>query len=265
MTNLRMSRWILLLTLGLADASLVAADDKSAAPAPIKVLFIGNSQIFYNDLPKLLEALAESAPADRPRIKADQLVAGGASLERHWNRGDGEKTAREKIAAEKWDYVIIQEIYYGKPDSFNQYARLFDELIRRQGAKTILFSTASINKDYPQGFHQLHDMHVALGKELKVPVAVGGKAWLTYWGDNPTEAERLDLYHADKAHPGVKGSYINACAIYAAITGLTPVGLTNRLPNLPEETLSPVQAKRFQEAAWHVHQQINGKAAESKP
>jgi hypothetical protein len=235
------------------------ADEKDAVPKSIRVLFVGNSQIFYNDLPKILETLAESAPKDRPRIKAERAVFGGASLESHWNKGDGKDTARGKIAAEKWDYVILQEIYYGKPEPFNKYARLFHDLIQQHGAKTVLYCTASINQDYPQGFEALHDMHIALGKELKVPVAAAGKAWRTYWGENPAEEARLDLYHADKAHPGWKGSYLSACTLYALLTGQSPVGLTHRLPGQPEETLSPAQAKRFQEAAWQVHQEINGK------
>lgn len=248
---------------GGAMPGTIAAGDKDVNP--IRVLFVGNSQIFYNDLPKILDELSASAPKDRPRIKAERLVFGGASLESHWNKGDGNDTARGKIAAEKWDYVVIQEIYYAKPEPFDKYARLFHELIGQHGAKTVLYCTAGINQDYPEGFEHLHEMHVALGKELKVPVAAAGKAWRMYWGENPTEAERLDLYHKDAAHPGLKGSYLSACTLYALITGQSPVGLTHRLPDQPEEILSPAQAKRFQEAAWQVHQKINGKESKAKP
>src|SRR5438105_14917049 len=96
----------------------------------LHVLFIGNSQIYYNDLPRMVETLAESAPADRPRIRADRFVAGGASLDRLWNAGDGKGTARAKILEKKWDYVILQDIFYVKPDSFNKYAPFFHELIQ---------------------------------------------------------------------------------------------------------------------------------------
>lgn len=251
---------VLLAWMVIAAAGETRADDEQAAsPKQIRVLFVGNSQVYYNDLPKIVEALSESAPPDRPRIRADRFVAGGASLESHWNRGDGPGTPRAKIAAEKWDYVVIQEIYLGKPESFNQHARLFHDLIRQKGAQTVLLSTASISSLYPKGFQELHDMHVALGKELKVPVAAAGKAWLAYWGDTPTAEQRLDLYDKDKAHPGRKGSYIYGCTLYALLTGHSPVGLTHRIPNQPEDTIAPAQATRFQEAAWQVHQEVNGK------
>ena len=223
------------------------------------VLFIGNSQIFYNDLPRIVEALAESAPADRPRIRADRFVAGGASLERLWNAGVGKGTARAKIVEKKWDYVILQDIYLVKPDSFYKYGPLFHELAQNNGSRTVLFCTASVSSQYPSGFQNLHDMHIILGKKLQVPVAAAGKAWLSYWGETPSAEERLALYHTDKAHPGIKGSYIYACTLYAALTGHTPVGLTNQIPKQPADTVTAVEAKHFQDAAWRVHQDVNRK------
>jgi hypothetical protein len=248
---------------GLHVAALKA--DETPPAKPVRVLFVGNSQVYFNELPRIVEALAASAPKDRPRIKAEGAIAGGASLESHWKRGTGQGTARAKIAEEKWDFVILQDIYYTKAESFTMYARLFDELIRQHHAKTILFSTANISTLYPKGFYDLHDMHVALGKELKVPVAAAGKAWLLFWGDNPTPEQRLDLYDKDKAHPGKKGSYIYACTLYAILTGQSPVGLTNHLPKQPEDTISAAEAKLFQESAWRVHQEFNGKATSKQP
>jgi ubiquinone/menaquinone biosynthesis C-methylase UbiE len=227
----------------------------------LQVLFIGNSQIFYNNLPKTLEALADSAPADRPRIQTDRFVPGGASLERLWEAGDGKGTVRAKIAEKKWDFVIVQEIYNAKPASFDKYAPLFHELIQKQGARTILFCTASVSTMYPKGFQDLLDMQLAMGKKLQVPVAAAGKAWLSFWGDKSTAEQRLDLYDKDKAHPGKKGSYIYACSLYAALTGKSPVGLTSLLPNQPAETISPMEAKQFQEAAWRMHQETNPEKA----
>lgn len=223
----------------------------------LHVLFIGNSQIYYNDLPRLLETLAASAPPEQPRIRTDRFVAGGASLDRLWNAGDGKGTARAKIREKKWDHVILQDIYFVKPDSFNKYAPLFHDAIRANGSRTLLFSTASISTLYPKGFQELHDLHIALGKDKQIPVAAAGKAWLTYWGAAPTAEERLALYHADKAHPGVKGSYLYACTLYAALTGQSPVGLTNRLPMQPEDAVTGAEAKRFQEVAWRVHKEVN--------
>ncbi len=251
--------------IGLTSASRSPAEEPKPKAKEISVLFVGNSQVYYNDLPRILEALAESAPADRPRIRTDRFVSGGASLERFWEAGTGKGTVRAKLAEKKWDFVIVQEIFNAKPESFNKYAPLFHELIEKNGSRTLLFCTASVSTMYPKGFNELHEMHFAIGKKLQAPVAAAGMTWLNYWGDKPTDEQRLDLYDKDKAHPGKKGSYIYACVLYSAVTGLSPVGLTHRLPKQPENTLTEAQAKQFQEAAWRVHQEMNRGAPATKP
>ena len=84
-------------SVGFATAS---PDEPNKAKAKeLQVLCIGNSQIYYNNLPKMLEALADSAPAEAPRIRTDRFVPGGASLERLWEAGDGK--SRGAIAARR--------------------------------------------------------------------------------------------------------------------------------------------------------------------
>lgn len=248
--------------------TLAGADDKAAPPPqPLRVLFVGNSQFYYNQMPKIVEVMAESAPKDRPRILADwrpsdRSVAGGATLERHWKFGTGKDTARGKITEEKWDYVVLQEFSgVASRESTNEYARLFHDLIRQHGAKTVLFSTAHVANKFPKGFQEINETNAALARELKVPVAAAGLAWLAYLGDNPTPDQILALYDPDKGHPGPKGSYLYACTLYALLTGQSPVGLTHRLPHLPENAIPAEEATRMQEAAWRAHQENNGKTA----
>ncbi len=246
-------------------ARLPAQQPAPAKPKALQVLFIGNSQIYYNDLPRMLEALAESAPEDRPRIQTDRFVPGGASLEGLWKAGTDKGKARAKIQEKKWDYVIVQEIYHARPESFEQYAPLFHELIQKNGSRTVLFCTATVSQAYPKGFHDMYEMQLAMGKKLKVPVAAGGKAWLAYWGDAPTVEQRLALYAPDKAHPGKKGSYIYACTLYAVLTGQSPVGLTNRIPKQPDDTITPAEARQYQEAAWRVYQEVKRDIDAARP
>src|SRR5262249_50402057 len=157
-------RWFLrasvVLTLALAWFAASAQEKDEPRPKELRVLFLGNSQIYSNDLPRILEALADSAPPDRPRIKASQLTPGGASLESLWNKGTDPGSARAKIQEAKWDYVVLQEIFNARADSFNKYAPLFHEVIGKNGSKTVLLCTASISTLYPKGFQEMHDMQV---------------------------------------------------------------------------------------------------------
>src|SRR5205823_5734931 len=69
-----------LLILAAGFGGRATAGDEKPAPQPIRVLFVGNSQIYFNDLPKILEGIAESAPKDRLRIRTGRAVYGGATL-----------------------------------------------------------------------------------------------------------------------------------------------------------------------------------------
>jgi hypothetical protein len=223
----------------------------------IRVLFVGNSQTDFWNLPATVEALAKSAPGDRPRITVGKAIVNNTGLEGIWNSGYSFRTPRTKIQLGNWDYVVIQEAFAASGENFRNYALLFHELIKRKKAKTILFATASINELYPDGFNQIYDMNLALSKELGVPLASGGYAWLKYWGTNPTLEDRLYLYADDRMHPGERGSYIYACTLYAAITGFSPIGLTHEIPHFTQGTITPEKAYAFQQAAWNQYLEDN--------
>ena len=57
------------------------ANGQDAAPAPLKVLFIGNSYTGVNDLPAMIVALAEAAGGRK--VEADRHLVGGCTFERH--------------------------------------------------------------------------------------------------------------------------------------------------------------------------------------
>ena len=222
----------------------------------IKVLLIGNSQIGAFDLPLMIDVMSQSAPANHPKLQIGSVIVQGKGLKGYWEVGEGEGTPRAVIAADKWDYVVIQEIFNGNATEFEKYAESFDDLIRKQGSETILFATANVSEfynswfKYPDSFRNLNDMQIAFGKKKGILVAAAGYAWMRYLGPNPTEAQRLDLYHEDKGHPGQKGSYIYACLLYACITGLSPEGLTSEFKGvvIPKE-----EAAKMQKAAWEQY------------
>jgi len=240
----------------------VAVAEPPATPAPkLKVLFVGNSQMFYYDLPGMITLMAESAPATNARIEPGRALLGGASLKRHWDAGVAKGTALGLLAADHWDYVVIQELFSGKEPEFEEYATKFDEEIKKAGSKTILFATANVTESYAPGYHYpesfktLNDMQIALGKKRGIPVAAAGYAWMKYLGPNPTDEARLDLYHTDKGHPGAKGSYIYACLLYAVITGNNPEGLISEFPKIRGGVSIPKEeAMKMQRAAWEQYQ-----------
>ena len=106
--------------------------------APLKVLFIGNSYTSVNNLPAMVEGLANAAGGRK--IHTDRHLAGGCTLERHVK----EKKTIDKIRSQKWDVVVLQEQSL-RPildrQKMHNYARLLDEEIKKQGAKTVFYLT----------------------------------------------------------------------------------------------------------------------------
>ena len=231
----------------------------------MRVLFIGNSQMAHYALPWMIKLLCESAPANGPRIDVGRVEVGGATLKKHWEAGEAPGSARAMIAAEKWDAVVIQEIFNANEPEFQDYATRFDDAIRKAGSKTILFATANVTElfspsyRYPESFVKLNDMQIAFGKRRGIPVAAAGYAWMKYWGSNPSQAQRLDLYDKDKGHPGPKGTYIYACLLYAVITGRNPEGLTSEFKEIRGGISIPKEeARKMQSAAWEQYREGHG-------
>ena len=202
---------VTLILVGLAATSVLADE----TPKPLNVLLIGNSQCPTIVGNQLLEKLAASDTGGR-LIKVGGCIKGGASLRSHWDAGTGPTTARGMIASGSWDYVVLQDIYNVQEPAFQPYARQFHALIKETGSKTVLFGTASILSDYPQGFERQHRMHFAMGKELGVPIVDASPAYFRYFGETPSTERLESLFAKDKAHPGLWGSYRVCPQILAA-------------------------------------------------
>jgi hypothetical protein len=85
--------------------------------------------------------------------------------------------------------------------------------------------------------------------------------WVATTGPAFMEARlgRPDLHvtvSEQDAHPGIHGAYINACSLFAILTGESPVGLPAKLkiPGRDEDlTIATDDAKYLQELAWKVY------------
>ena len=199
------------------------------APKTWKVLMIGNSYTYFNNLPKMFEQLAL---ADQPprHVQCEMIVQGGATLKRHWEAG----TAIKAIERSGWDFVILQEQStlgetllveglprIGDPSQYFASARRFHEAIGRSGARTVIFAFWA-RENVPREDHDtLDNAHHLMGKELGAIVAPVGLAWRAVRQQKGQPA----LYQNDHSHPAPEGSYLAACALYAACFGAVPAEL----------------------------------------
>ena len=220
----------------------VAPDFENPA-AGKAVLFIGNSLTYYNDLPILVQGIADAAGGDSLII--DMVAGPDMALVDHWRQGD----ARKAIESRKWDFVVLQQGPSSTSvnrDSLRLLTKLFEPSITKAGAKAVLFSawpTIERRQDFPRAAES-YQLAAADVNGLYAPVAT---AWVEAWNRDPNLQLYLDGLHANTA-----GSYLAALAIYSRITGKSPVGLpaTFKLRNGQTVSWPSGVATLLQESAW---------------
>jgi hypothetical protein len=119
----------------MAFALPVGAQEGAAEINKVRILFIGNSYTYFNDLPRTLQAMA-LASEPSAAIEVGTALIGGATLKQHW----GDTAVIEKIRHGEWDYVVLQEqslLLIQSPDTLLTYAERFGELIRSVGTVRI--------------------------------------------------------------------------------------------------------------------------------
>lgn len=208
-----------------AQASSVQAGDISDARGDrpgVRVLFVGNSLTFVNEMPELLTHLVESDPANRP-IFAVRFSPGGYTLAQ---AADNHQLGGLLDDA-RWDYVVLQEqsgrVELEGPDR-DMYmlppARALAGRIRSLGGRPILFATwgdrnggAAPGDSYAAMQDRIDETYREVAGEIAAPIAPVGMAWAEALRQRPT----IDLWQADGHHPSLLGSYLAACVFYALL------------------------------------------------
>ena len=204
---------------------------------PIKVLFVGNSYVYTNNLPLVLYNLALS---NGDTIIYDSSTPGGYTFLQHTTNA----TTLSKINAQDWDYVVLQE--QSQKPSFPPsqvqaetypYATQLNDLILANDSctETIFFMTwgrkygdASNCGFYPplctfEGMQaRLRQSYVEMADDNEALVSPVGEAFKYSRMADST----INLYSPDNSHPSVAGTYLAACTFYATIFETSPVGLS---------------------------------------
>ncbi|MCW8133779.1 MAG: SGNH/GDSL hydrolase family protein [Planctomycetota bacterium] len=210
-----------------------------------KILFIGNSYTFCNDLPKMLEGLVADA-LGRTGLATQFTGVGGWTFEQHWKDGK----ARALIGQGGWDYVVLQEQTrrpYEDTPKFREYATLLSEAAGKAGARTVLYLTW--RTEWETDFQaKLNKAYGELGRDLKAPVVPSGVAFEIFHADR----KGIDPFGDDRRHPNEAGSYLSACTFYAWLRNESPEGRTARVSPRGGEIAgcSPEQVRHLQSCAW---------------
>jgi hypothetical protein len=186
----------------------------------LKVLFVGNSYTYFNNLPQLVSIISDST---NTKLLTKKSVGPGAKLSEHWHGKRNLKT-KEIIKNGQFDIVILQEqsmTPISQPDSFYTYGHLLCEYIKENDAKPYLFLTWA-RENVPQYQKDLNKAYGKLSKNNDAKLIPVGPIWEMAKKIRPN----VGLFNADGSHPSKLGTFISACIFTKTLTGEMP----NNLP-----------------------------------
>ena len=213
----------LLLAVLLLLAALPAAAQKRRAVIPglqraERILFIGNSLTYVNELPDIVCRLA----AGRHKATCESVTGSGYALEDHW----ADRRAVERLERERWSLVVLQQGPSALEESrvnLREWTAKFAPLIKAAGARPALYAvwpTKARSFDFPR----VSDSYHLAANDVHGLFFPAGDAWLAAWRRDPS----LPLYGDDSFHPSVAGSYLAALVIYRVLWGELPSVFADR-------------------------------------
>ncbi len=215
-----------------------------------RVLFIGNSYIYTNDLPTALTQLSTSLG---DQVIYDSKLNGGFTFANHWN----DPLTYTKMHAHIWDYVVIQgqsqepsfPTSQVNTQSLPYAVNLADSAYEVSNCtQAMYFMTWGRQNGDPQWDSintfdkmnsRLRDAYLRISDSANASVAPVGVAWKYVRDNHPT----INLYSPDGSHPSVEGTYLAACTFYASLFRKSPVGASFLMG------LTPTVAGQLQTAA----------------
>lgn len=187
-----------------------------------RVLFVGNSFIYYYNLSQVVSSMAESQGIV---LITRQSTVGGSNLKQHWKREKGTRT-RKMLEDHQWDYVVFNNHSRSSidtPESFMEYGKKFVELVRQKGAEPVFMMTWGY-KSNPLMQPEITRMYKKLCAESNSdyvpcgPLIAEARKW----------RPELNLF-ADDKHPSSNGTYLLGLSFYKYFTGNKTIGLPKRL------------------------------------
>lgn len=201
-----------------------------------KVLFLGNSYTFVNNLPEMVSNLASSMGDS---VFFDNYTPGGYTLSDHAT----DPAALDKINSEDWDFVVIQAQSQEPSWSPGQLASAvlpFAEQLNNQikannsCTETVFFMTWGRKYGDEQNCASWPPVCTYLGMQERLmagymtmtqqngsTVAPVGLAWKHAMDNDPDSL--INLYSGDNSHPSLSGSYLTACVMYTTLFQKSPV------------------------------------------
>ena len=193
----------------------------------MNILFIGNSYTYYNDMPKMLEALLIE---NGFKASVSSVTKGGRKLYKNLDPEDEyNKKIKELISENSFDYLFLQEQSYFALIDYEKFENALSELIKLVGAKrNVLYATwgrktgSELLSEYGWTSYGMTDSlfaaYSSAAKKLEAQVSPVGLCFKEIIKCHP----EYELYDKDLTHPSYLGSAVAAISHYRSMIGTLP-------------------------------------------
>jgi hypothetical protein len=242
------ARW----RLGLLHGALLALLPSASIAAPLRVLLVGNSHTYTNDLPRAVAALAAQRGIE---VDTTMLAEPGYSLADHLA---GPRLRR--MLQQQWDWVVLQQGPSSLPESRRDLVastQAIAQLLRaRTGAEARDGATPAprlaLISIWPQRRYRASSLaaeasYRAAAAAVEACVFPAATAWRL--AQQSGAAPRL--YQSDQLHATRAGTVLMALTVLPGLIGEARSGLEARVGDADAAESDAVRA--LQAAAWQAH------------
>ncbi|MGL1901351.1 MAG: carbohydrate-binding protein [Fibrobacterales bacterium] len=192
-----------------------------------RVLFVGNSYTFYNNMPELVEAMIRSEGYE---VIVERSTKPGAWWDFHDDTA--EAVTLDLIEQGNYDAVIIQNNSKSSLDAerFLTHGAVLIDAIKESGARALLYETWGREAyNAADGIDQdtISAMYQALANQENISVVPVGTLWQEVRDADATLGN--DLFSNDGSHPSPLGSYFIAMTFYRYLTKMSVADLPKAL------------------------------------
>ena len=206
----------------------------------MKILFVGNSHTFFNDMVHTFARLWEAGTGEH--IAPIVLCHPGMGFDYHVKEYF---EVRYDLLYGEFDYAVFQQKahpFAGTDDDFAAGVKLAN--LAKAGNVTPVFSLTWAEQRAPEHQEMMNEFHDRLCAETGAQLSPVGRVWQEALRLDPT----LPLYFADGEHASIYGDYLIAATHYRHFSGKSALGL----PNIGTDFFDP-EKKGIRENAESGH------------
>lgn len=166
-----------------------------------KVLFVGNSLTYSNNLPQLV---SKAASDEQIILSTEILAKPNYALIDHWDEG----ALQKKIKSKSFDFVVVQQ----GPSSQEEGRKLLFESVQKLSKLCVKNNSQLVvfmvwpSQQYYHTFDKVIKNHREVAEKFNAVLCPVGEVWKAHFDIT----NDFDYYSSDGFHPSEKGSQVAA-------------------------------------------------------